>query len=294
MLLSMTGFGEAHRQDDGLAVAIEVRTVNSRYFKLSVRCPEGYSILETEIESVVRGQIRRGTVQVTLRLDRVNSPDDFRLNDAVLTGYREQLERLHQKWHLAEAVPLEILLTLPGVVVEGTISAGDAMKDWPIIRDTLKDAMRSLAKMREKEGRAMAEDLQRNQVAIRDELERIATRAPQAVESYRARLSDRLNKVLAEFEVTLEPSDLIKEVAVYAERSDISEEIVRLRSHLEQFSSITQMEESLGRKMEFLTQEMLRETNTIGSKSGDVEIARGVIEVKAAIERIREMIQNVE
>ena len=227
-------------------------------------------------------------------MDRERSPDEFRLNVAVLSGYRDQLERLHQKWHMAEAVPLEILLTLPGVVVEGTVSAADAMKDWPVIRDTLDVAMRSLAKMREKEGQAMAEDLERNRLTIGDELEKIATRAPQAVESFRARLSERLKKVLAEFEVTLDPSDLLKEVAIFAERSDISEEIVRLRSHLKQFSSFMEIKESSGRKLEFLTQEMFREANTIGSKSGDVEIARGVIEIKAAIERIREMIQNIE
>ena len=290
----MTGFGEAHRQQNGLAVAVELRTINSRYFKLSVRCPEGYGVLESEIEAVVRQQIRRGTVQVSMRVDRDRTADDYRLNVAVLNGYREQLEQLHKRWRLAEAVSVESLLALPGVVVEGTVSASDALDDWPLVRDTIQQALSSLSAMRSDEGRAMADDLEANRQVIREQLARIAERAPLVVDSYRARLTERLNKALAEYEISMDPADLIKEVSVYAERSDISEEIVRLGSHLDQFATIMAFEESSGRKLEFLTQEMFRETNTIGSKAGDVEIARSVIEIKTAIERIREMIQNVE
>lgn len=293
MLLSMTGYGEAHRQEGPLTVAVEVRTINSRYFKLSVRCGEGYSALEQDVESVVRQHIRRGTVQVSLRVDGAQS-DAFRLNRGVLVGYRKQLDELRAQWPEADAVPLSALLMLPGVVVENPASAADVAAEWPLVRKTLEAALANLARMREDEGRAMGNDLSANCAVISTELQQVERRAGLVVEAYRGRLEERLRKVLAEFEVTLDPADLIKEVSIYAERSDISEEIVRLRSHLDQFDELMKHQESSGRKLEFLTQEMFRETNTIGSKATDVQIARHVIEIKAAIERIREMIQNVE
>jgi uncharacterized protein YicC (UPF0701 family) len=250
----MTGFGEAHRQADGVAVVVEVRTINNRYFKLTLKCGEGYSLLEPEIENVVRQQIRRGTVQVNLRVDRVRGSEDYQLNQAVLANYRRQLRELTSEWELGEAVPISQLLLLPGVIIENPTSPAEA----------------------------------------EEELKQVEERAPLVIQAYRERLVERLQATLAEFAVTLNPADLIKEVGLFAERSDISEEIVRLRSHLEQFDTIMELPESSGRKLEFLTQEMFRETNTIGSKANDVQIARHVIEVKASIERIREMIQNVE
>jgi uncharacterized protein (TIGR00255 family) len=148
--------------------------------------------------------------------------------------------------------------------------------------------------MRIEEGRAMQADLKANCDAIAAELALVAERAPLTVGAFRARLEERDRKVLEEYQVSLDAASLIREVSIYAERSDISEEIVRLRSHLEQFDAIAALPESSGRKLDFLTQEMHREANTIGSKSSDVEISRRTIEIKAAIERIREMIQNVE
>lgn len=294
MLLSMTGFGEAHRSTDGLSVMVEVRTINSRYFKLSLRCPEGYNALETEIEGVVRDQVRRGTIQVALRIDRAHRPDDYQLDAAVLNGYRVQLEEVQKRWHLSDPLPLAQMLSLPGVVHESVTSATDATRDWPLIKETMEAALANLAKMRSDEGRAMAADLELNRSAIATELKKIESRAPLVQEAYRTRLTERVNRSLAEFQITLDPDDLIKELAVYSDRSDISEETVRLASHLEQFQTIMQTEDGAGRKLEFLTQEMFRETNTIGSKCNDVEIARHVIEIKTAIERIREQIQNVE
>lgn len=293
MLLSMTGFGEAHRQADGVAVGVEVRTINNRYFKLTVRSPDGYNALEGEIEQLVRPQIKRGTVQVSLDVSRPHSAEDFRVNAAVLEGYRQQLDAVRQAWGQKQPVPVEALLLLPGVVDEER-HATDAAADWPLISATLAAAMENLSRMRLDEGRAMAVDLKANVALIAGELTRIEVRAPLVVDSYRTRLTDRISALLAEFQLTLQPTDLIREIGLFAERSDISEEIVRLRSHLEQFDGIVGLAESSGRKLEFLTQEMFREANTIGSKSNDVEIARHVIEIKAAIEKIREMIQNVE
>ena len=290
----MTGYGEAHRRVDGIAAAVEVRTINNRYFKLTLKCGEGYGLLEPEIENVVRQQIRRGTVQVALRVDRLRGGDAYRLNPDVLASYRQQLEDLNRQHSLREDVPFSSLLLLPGVVIENPMTPAMAEEEWPLVRETLEAALENLSQMRSDEGRAMAADLRANCKAVAAELDGIAARAPQVAEGYRARLNERLQAALAEFAVTLEPADLLKEVSIFAERSDISEEVVRLRSHLEQFDSIMELPESSGRKLEFLTQEMFRETNTIGSKANDVEIARHVIEIKAAIERIREMIQNIE
>lgn len=294
MLLSMTGFGEAHRKDASLAVAAEIRTINSRYFKLVVRAGEGYSALEPLIENLVRQQIKRGTVQVSLRLERARGADDFKINTAVLEGYLAQLDPVVKAKKLTAPVAIESLLTLPGVVDMDAGGSQDPMEDWPLLSATLQAAMDNMATMRTEEGKAMAADLAANAATIARELTEIEGRAPLVGDAYRARLTDRLTKTLAEYEVSLQPGDLIREISIYAERSDISEEIVRLRSHLEQFAATLDLSESSGRKLEFLTQEMFRETNTIGSKANDVQISRHVIEIKAAIERIREMIQNVE
>jgi uncharacterized protein (TIGR00255 family) len=290
----MTGFGEAHRKDASLAISAEVRTINSRYFKLVTRCGEGYGTLEPQIENLIRQHIKRGTVQVSLRVERTQASDDFQFNAAVLSGYLQQLEELRKIWKLAAPVGVEALLALPGVVHQNLTALADVAADWPLIGETLQAAIDNMTVMRTDEGRAMATDLAANGRAVAKELDAIELRAPLVSDSYRTRLTERLTKTLAEFQITLQPGDLIREISIYAERSDISEEIVRLRSHLEQFADTLELAESSGRKLEFLTQEMFREANTIGSKANDVQISRHVIEIKSAIERIREMIQNVE
>ena len=295
MLLSMTGFGEAHCQQDGLAVAVEVRSINNRYLKMTVRCGEGYGLLEPQVESVVRERIRRGTIQVNVRVERTKSPEDYTINQSVLDSYRQQLAQWCEKQGLNGPIPVEHLLLLPGVVDENGRHQVDAEAEWPLVRDTLLLAMDNLIRMRTEAGRAMEADLRANCLTVAQSLGEIEKRAPLVVDNYRKRLEDRLTKTLADFQMELDPADLIKEVSLFAERGDISEEIVRLRSHLEQFDTILGREEnSSGRKLEFLTQEMFREINTIGSKASDVEIARHVIEIKASIERIREQIQNIE
>jgi uncharacterized protein (TIGR00255 family) len=290
----MTGFGEAHDREGDLAVGVELRTINNRYFKLSVKCAEGYGVLENEIEQVLREQVRRGTVQVNLRVDRTSAADDYLVNKAVLAGYRKQLQALDEPGRPSEPVSLQTLLSLPGAIIENPERSSDVQSQWPLIKKTLQAAMQSLARMRADEGRAMAADLRNNCAVVQTELAEVELRAPLVIEAYRRRLHDRLQAALAEYQVTLNAGELIKEVAVFADRGDISEEIVRLRSHLEQFEAFMQGQESPGRKLEFVTQEMFREINTIGSKANDAEISRHVIEIKTAVERIREMIQNIE
>lgn len=294
MLLSMTGHGEAHRRHDKVAVGIEVRTINSRYFKLTLRTSESYNSLESAIEEVVRQRIRRGTLQVNLRVDRQPSPDDFQISDVVLASYHKQLRLLSEDIGIAESVRLDALLNLPGVVLDRSTMRRDAEQDWPLIETTLKEALDNLASMRVDEGKAMENDLQANCLTISRQLDAIIARSPMVVDAYRTRLTDRLNKLLSEVGVSITAADVVREVGIFAERSDIAEETVRLKSHLEQFDTIMRNEEACGRKLEFVTQEMFRETNTMGSKANDAEISRHVIEIKSAIERMREMIQNVE
>jgi uncharacterized protein (TIGR00255 family) len=290
----MTGFGEAHQQDNGLAVVVEVRAINNRYFKFTMRSGDGYSALESRVESLVRDRVKRGTVQVSVQVQRSDSPDDFSINLGVLEGYRQQLQKLQSRAGLKDEVPLQSFLMLPGVVKERLSDPTTVEADWPVIERTLKAALDQLEKMRRDEGAAMANDLTANCRIIATELKQIETRAPSVIDAYRSRLEERVRTTLEDHKLVLNPTDLVREVAIYTERSDISEEIVRLGSHLQQFDQIMASKESGGRRLEFLTQEMLREVNTIGSKSTDVDIARHVIEIKATIERLREMIQNVE
>lgn len=294
MLLSMTGFGEARSHTDSLTVAVEVRCINSRYVKISTRMTEGFAVLEARVESAVRKRVRRGTIQVNVRVDRLHAPDDYRVNAEVLKAYRSQLEAVARLLGSEETVRLESLLMLPGVVSEDADHDADAEQHWPAIEQTLSTALAQLDRMRSEEGRAMAADLRANCLAASASLAEVERRAPLVIENYRERLRERLSKSLAGHGVSIDVSELLREVSLFADRSDISEEMVRLRSHLEQFLATMEEPESSGRKLEFLTQEMVRESNTIGSKANDVEIARYVIEIKTAIERIREMIQNVE
>ncbi|MFO0871785.1 MAG: YicC/YloC family endoribonuclease [Pirellulales bacterium] len=294
MLLSMTGHGEARAQESGLAIAVEVRAINNKYFKLNVRAGDRYGSLEPQIEALVRQHIRRGTIQLGIWVDREPSADDFRLNEVVLASYRRQLASIEQHLRLTEPIRLESLLGLPGVVDERLAHRADVEADWPVIERVVRAALLNLEQMRRDEGQAMAADLRANRQAIARELEAIEARAPRVIEAYRGKLRERIQKWLAEFDVRLGEADLVREVGLFADRSDISEEIVRLRSHLGQFDDLLASAEPSGRKLEFLTQEMFRETNTIGSKANDADIARHVIEIKAAIERMREMIQNVE
>jgi len=290
----MTGHGEARLQENGIAVAVELRTINSRFLKITIRTNEGYGPLEPLAEAALRNQLRRGTIQANLRIQRVVAPEDYQVNVRVLEGYRRQLEELRQQWNLPGPVSLEALLPLPGVVDDNPVSRWDPTADWPIVERALTTAVENLDRMRLEEGRFMAADMQANCQAAATHLEQIRQRVPVVVEAYRTRLAEKVRKAMQEFQANLDPADLVREVCLFAERSDVSEEIVRLASHLEQFQAIMALPESSGRKLEFLIQEMFREVNTIGSKSYDVEIARLVIEIKTVIERLREMIQTVE
>jgi uncharacterized protein (TIGR00255 family) len=292
----MTGYGEAHSQGDKLKLAIELRAVNNRYLKVSVRAAEPYNLLEAEFEKVIRRKVRRGTIQVHVRCERQYAPTDFRVNAVALKSYVEQIRRACDDLGLRERgdILLSQALMLPGVVPEPGTASVTVTEEWPIVEKVLEEALDRLQAMRLEEGRAMGEEFMQHRGFIVEQLEAIRRRAPQVTEAYRDRLHDRVKALLNELDVDIDRSELIKEVAIFAERSDIAEEVVRLASHLDQFKEIMKEPESPGRKLEFLTQEMFREANTIGSKASDVEISRHAVEIKGTLEKIRELVQNVE
>lgn len=293
-LLSMTGFGEVRDDRDGYAIGVELRTVNSRYFKLHLRTTDGYGVLESRAETIIRKYVKRGTVHCNIRVRHLGTADDFRLNTNVLNQYVDQLQDVAKARGLNDQLSLEPLAALPGVVEGISTDAEDASSVWPLVEPTLRSALEHLSKMRADEGAALATDLEQQCATVEQALNVVEQRVPSVTEHYRQRIEDRVNEALSSLNVTVEPADLVREISLFAERSDISEEIVRLRSHLEQFAKAMQLPESAGRKLEFICQEMGRETNTIGSKANDSEISQQVVEIKAALERIREQIQNVQ
>ncbi|HUG94091.1 MAG TPA: YicC/YloC family endoribonuclease [Planctomycetaceae bacterium] len=290
----MTGFGDARAQDERLTVAIEVRSVNNRYLKISTRCPDAYGALEGDIEKLVRQSISRGTITVTLRVERHGGEQQYVLNREVVQQYWRQLSQVSEAIHAPAPASLANLLLLPGVVLERDGLLDDPHGEWPLIRGVLERALAKLGEFREIEGRSMESDLRTNSQIILERLDRVAVLAPQVVVAFRDRVLERVRELLQATDVGVSSADLIREVSIFSERCDINEEIMRLRSHLEQFATFLGEPVSQGRKLEFLSQEMFREVNTIGSKSNNVEISHAVVDMKAAVEKIREVLQNVE
>jgi uncharacterized protein (TIGR00255 family) len=293
VLLSMTGFGDGSGGNDRLHVAVEVRSVNNKHLKISVRAPEAYLALENDIEKLVRGRLGRGTVTVSVRVDRIDGQDEYAFNPKVLRSYSQQLRRLGDDLHLPAPADLSALLPLPGVIVESE-SPLLGPEDWPVVESAVSLALDKLDAFRATEGAAMAGDMATLCDALEQQIQRIQERRPQVTAGYRQRLQERVAELLAEFQVTVDEAGLVREVALFAERCDINEELTRLSCHVDQVRAVLDSGERAGRKLEFLCQEMFREINTIGSKANDVEIAHRVVDAKAAVERMREMVQNIE
>jgi uncharacterized protein (TIGR00255 family) len=292
LLLSMTGFGDARLQNDRWTIAVELRSVNNRHFKLTSKINETHAMMEPALEQLVRDKVKRGTVQLNVRIDRPRRPEDYRLNLVALASYRDQLRS--QRGSEDRAVDLAQLLVLPGVVEEIKTDAEALEPDWPQLAKVASEAIARLEAARAQEGAAMARELLELCRSIELETNLISERAPLVVAIVHKKLHERIQTLLEGSGVTVEPRELAREAAILADRSDISEEIVRFRAHLKQFVAIIGEAESSGRKLEFVAQEMGREINTIGAKAGDVEISRSVVEVKALLEKIRELVQNVE
>jgi len=296
MLQSMTGFGEARAQRDDLTVAAEIRGVNGRHLKLSIRASDPYGLLEPDLERLLRQRLRRGTIQLNLRVETVKRPEDYQLNLVAIRGYYDQLKELDlESWRaLPAADMLPSLLPLPGVVEPSRRDPEAIRAAWPVIERVVAEALDRYDEARANEGAAMKRELVAIAESIARLVEQVAARGPEVVAGYRDRLTERINALTRDQGIRVEPSDLIREVAIFADRCDVSEEVTRLQAHLEQFRSVLDAGESPGRKLEFVTQEMGREVNTIGSKANDVAISRLVFEMKGLLERVRELIPNIE
>lgn len=290
MLLSMTGHGHGLFSNDGLSLSVEIRTVNSRYAKVNVRCGEVYQSLEPQIEELVRKTVRRGTVQVNVRIER-NLSGSIHVNDDVLKQYLDAIRRVNPD---RTDYAIENMLSLPGVIEESVDRLQMIEADWPHIQTTIGQALESLTVMRTAEGQSMEIDLLQNCDALQSALQEVELLAPLVIENYQNRLLEKLNLLVADVTSEMKSSDILKEIGIFADKCDISEEVVRLKTHIVLFRETVGHTPSQGRKLDFLTQEMFRETNTIGSKANDARIAQHVVEMKTVIERIREMVQNIE
>lgn len=297
MLLSMTGFGSARGTGPGVAVVVEVRAVNNRHLKLTVRGTDPYPLLEAEVEKVVRRHVRRGSVQVQVKADREAKPTDAALNTATLRAYKRQvIDACDGLDSAAVNAVLSGLLNLPGIAPEAVSTGGLPEDEWPVVEKALDDALKKLDAVRKEEGRAMAAELMALHAAMTDALAGVRECLPAVVANYRTRILERVRQAVADAKVTVDADHLIREVAIFADRTDVSEEVTRFAAHLDQFAELvkTGASDGAGRRLEFVVQEMGREANTLGSKAGDVNVSRRVVDLKATLERVRELIQNVE
>lgn len=295
MIRSMTGFGDARLERGGVTYSVEVRSVNHRYLKANVRLPDEFAPLEGGLEELLRGILQRGSV--TVRCSAEGSPvgQAGAINQAVLESYLQAIHAASLKLgeHPSEmtrpTIDMAGLLQLPGVLraepLDARLAAARAA-----FHELLPQACTKLVEMRAREGSALHTELRELCGVVSRALELVRERAPEVSKQYETRLKSRIEQLLPE----AEPVDIVREVAAYAERCDVNEEISRLGGHVEQFLAVIDQDEPVGRKLDFIAQEMLREANTIASKSPDAELSRAAIEAKAAVDRIKEQVQNVE
>lgn len=299
MLRSMTGFGAASAEVDGTRYAVEIRSVNNKYLKAQMRVPDELLALEAEIESALSRRLARGSITVTVRVDFGVAVQGTSVNREALGRILTDLEATAVERRGADGfayrIDLANLLTLPGILVQEPVEAvvGRAR---PVVLELLEKACNTLIEMREREGDALRIELNGHREAINERVDLIARRAPLVTEHYQERLRQRMKLLLEDVGGAVSDEDLVREVAVHAERTDIAEEVARLGGHMDQFKDLVANEgdEPVGRTLDFLSQEMLREANTIASKSSDSEISRYIVEVKGVIDRIKEQAANVE
>lgn len=290
-LQSMTGHGRAQQNSDGLAIEAEVRSVNNRFLKVSCKLHESLAYLENHIESLVRENVRRGSVHVSLRVSGSAEWSASKVCVATLQAYLDQL-RLAIDPSTTVTIELGSALQLPGVLLPS--QGPDPDKVTALGLSTLTEALDHLNRMRKIEGEQMGKELIDAVSQIRTISGQIESRAPDVVGDYRKRLETRVKAALAQMVPSVGELDLLREVVQFSDRCDIREEIVRLQSHLDQFQETIHERESQGRRLDFLTQEIARETNTIGAKANDATIAHHVVAIKTTVEQMRELVQNVE
>ena len=293
MALSMTGCGEGIVSDGESTCRIELRGVNNKHFKLLLRTREGFGGLEGQVEAAIRRRVRRGTVQMTLDVSGPSATPARRLDHGQLGCYLDELEVFCARRDIPLPVSLDGLLGLPGILLDTQPDAAEIEKAWPLVSRALDQALDGFDRMRRAEGAALAADMRATCAEIARLAGEIRERVPQVVIAYRDRLLERVTKLLADRGTTVTEAEIAREVVLVADRTDVAEELVRLQSHVDQFDRLLD-EESPGRSLDFLAQELGREANTIASKSLDVQIAHAVVEIKTQIERVREQAQNVE
>lgn len=294
MINSMTGYGDGQGQLEGVTYAVEIRTVNSRYFKTRIKLPEAVAFLEEDIEKLLQRSLSRGTINYVLLLKNISANVLFRIDETALRAYMDQLSSIASSADMKFTIDIGGLLTLPGMLVPISPEEKVAEKIRKKVLSVTQEAIGRLKQMRAAEGAALASDLDGHCKVIKQCLEQIRSRSAVVPQQYHKKLKKRVNALLADAKLKLDEETLAREVATFAERSDISEEVARLESHLVQFADSCRANDQAGRRLDFISQEMLREANTIASKALDTKIAHWVVEMKCRIDRIKEQVQNAE
>lgn len=290
---SMTGYGKGEAASDQGRFTVEIRSVNHRYGEISVRMPRAFLALESEVRKQVAAFLKRGKIDVTVLWEETVSSDALLQADLMLArAYHQTFSRIQSELGIAGEIPLSLIISQKGVLREGHAETEMSESRTVQLSDAVRQAVTAIDGMRLKEGQALSADLaaRRNQLALWSS--RIQERTPLTIDEYRQKLNTRLTQLLDG--VSLDEQRLAQEVALMADRCDITEELVRLESHFAQFDEALALEEPIGRKLDFLMQEMNREVNTIGSKSSDSEITSLVISIKSEMEKMREQVQNIE
>ncbi|NNE70821.1 MAG: YicC family protein [Rhodothermales bacterium] len=294
MISSMTGFGRGQAVGDGYEATVEVRTVNSRFCEVSIRGPRELNDREAQIQRQVKDTLARGRVTVNVQLERSRQDDlGMRVNESAVRGYRKLLEDVTRVSGIRdEGITLENLLRFQDIFESNEPAAGDSTAQWGPVSKALSEALDSLKEMRKVEGAALFDELSSRIDGIAAGLVQVRELAPERIPAARVRVRERLDEIIQEGRV--DPERIEQEIAFLADRLDITEECVRLDAHLIAFREALASTEAVGRKLNFLAQEINREVNTIGSKANDADIALIVVGMKEDLEKVREQIENVE
>ena len=288
----MTGFGRAEKVIDGRSITVEIKSVNHRFFDFSSRIPHEYDFLEKKLRPFLQERIARGKVEVSIELETPDNADvNVCVNHSLAAGYLAAFREIQQQYGLKDDITVSSLIHCPDIFTVRRAQE-DEEKVWEAIRQVLEEALVPFFTMRRTEGRNMEKDVLARASAVLELVGKIEERSPKTVEEYRVKLKERISDMLGGADV--DEQRILTEAALYADKVSVAEETVRLRSHLDQLSSMLEANEPVGRRLDFLVQEMNREANTIGSKCVDAQISHWVVDMKAEIEKIREQIQNIE
>lgn len=295
MIKSMTGFGREHIVANGREIIVEIRSVNHRYYEFAARTPRAYGYLDEKLKGFLKSGISRGKVEVSVSIYNQEGTDaEIELNKSVALGYLNALRNAADELDLDDDLVLSNVMRLPDVftVVKKT---EDEEVIWNEVRAVARTALDRFVDMRAAEGEKMYDDISGRLDYIEETVGKIESRQPSVVQSYSDRLYAKISETLADLGFdSIDKQRILTEVAIFADKVAIDEETVRLRSHISQFRDLINSDEPVGRKLDFLVQEVNREVNTIGSKANDLEITKMVVDLKAEIEKIREQIQNIE